>query len=105
MKRIYISHPYTGNEEKNLMSSERIRAALKRAHPDVCFINPIGKLGGPDTDYCTALADALELLSACQGAVFCPGWEMSVGCRAERAFCMQQGIGIHELPEYLAGEA
>ena len=94
MKRVYISHPYTGNEEANLQDAERIRAKLKAANPDICYINPLGMLGGPETDYCTALADAMELLSACHAAVFCPGWGLSTGCKAEWAYCKQQGIEI-----------
>lgn len=97
MKRVYISHPYTGDEEYNLASSRRIRTALKEAHPEVCYLNPLGIFGDESTDYSTALADALELLSVCQEAIFCPGWEKSTGCRAERAYCMQQGIVIRAL--------
>ena len=97
MKRVYISHPFGGNEEANLEDARRIRAALKEAHPEVCYINPLGQFGDENTDYTTALADALELLSVCQEAIFCPGWEKSTGCRAERAYCMQQGIVIRAL--------
>ena len=97
MKRVYISHPFTGDEHYNLEHAGKVRAALKEAHPDVCYINPLGMFGDEDTDYTTALADALELLSVCEEAIFCPGWEKSTGCRAERAFCMQQGIVIRAL--------
>ena len=100
MKRYYISHPYTGDEEKNKMDADRIRAALKEAHPDICFINPLGMFGDKDTDYCTALADAMELLSLCDGVILCPGWEESCGCRAEKAFAMQQGIKVMYLQDF-----
>lgn len=99
MKRVYISHPYTGDEERNLDHAARVRAALKEAHPEVCYLNPLGMFGGPDTDYTTALADALELLSICNEAIFCKGWETSTGCRAERAYCIQQGIPFKELDD------
>lgn len=102
MKRYYISHPYTGDEEENRRDAERIRAALKEAHPGICFMNPLGMFGGKETDYCTALADALELLSSCDAVIFCHGWEKSTGCQAERAFAMQQGIEIKELADYKA---
>lgn len=94
MKRYYISHPYTGNEEHNKADAERIRSTLKVANPEICFMNPLGMFGGKETDYCTALSDALELLSCCDAIVLCPGWEKSTGCRAEKAFAMQQGIAI-----------
>lgn len=100
MKRYYISHPFTGNEEKNKADADRIRAALKHANPEICFMNPLGMFGNKDTDYCTALADAMELLSVCDGIIFCPGWEDSTGCRAEKAFAMQQGIEIMHLEEF-----
>ncbi len=102
MKRYYISHPFTGNEERNKADADRIRAALKEAHPDICFMNPLGMFGNKDTDYCTALADALELLSSCEAVIFCPGWEDSTGCRAEKAFAMQQGIRIMYLEDFRA---
>ena len=100
MKRYYISHPYTGDEEKNKMDADRIRAALKEAHPGICFMNPLGMFGNKDTDYFIALADAMELLSVCDAVIFCPGWENSCGCRAEKAFVIQQGIKIMYLKEF-----
>ena len=102
MKRYYISHPYTGDEEKNKNDADCIRAALKDAHPGICFINPLGMFGNKDTDYCTALADAMELLSVCDAVIFCPGWEESTGCRAEKAFAIQQGIKIYYLEDFSA---
>ena len=51
MKRYYISHPFTGCEGKNREDAERIRAALKKKYPDICFINPLGMFGGRETDY------------------------------------------------------
>jgi len=94
MKRYYISHPFTGNEDANKQDADRIRAALKDAHPGICFMNPLGMFGDKDADYCTALADALELLSCCEALILCPGWEDSAGCRAEKAFAIRQGIRI-----------
>ena len=100
MKRVYISPPFTGDEHYNLEHAGKVRVALKEAHPDVCYLNPLGMFGDEDTDYTTALADALELLSVCEEAIFCSGWEKSTGCRAERAYCMQQGIRIRDLKDY-----
>jgi hypothetical protein len=100
MKRYYLSHPFTGNEEKNKADSDMVRAQLKDAYPDICFMNPLGMFGNKDTDYCTALADAMELLSVCDGVIFCPGWEESTGCRAEKAFAIQQGIKIMYLEDF-----
>lgn len=101
MKRYYISHPFTGNEEANLADAGRIRAALKARYPNICFMNPLGMFGDGDADYCMALADALELLSCCEAIILCPGWEQSTGCRAEKAFAIHKGIKIHDLDEFI----
>ena len=45
MKRCYISHPYTGNEDANQKDAERTRARLKEKYPDICFMNPLGMFG------------------------------------------------------------
>lgn len=101
MKRYYVSHPFTGNEKANLADAERIRAELKARHPHICFMNPLGMFGDENADYCTAIADALELLSCCEAIIFCPGWEKSTGCRAEKAYAIHTGIKIHYLDEFL----
>ncbi|UZD44258.1 DUF4406 domain-containing protein [Selenomonas sputigena] len=101
MKRYYVSHPFTGNEEMNLADAERIRTELKARYPNICFMNPLGMFGDENADYCTALADALELLSCCEAIILCPRWEKSIGCRAEKAYAIHTGIKIHYLDEFL----
>ena len=101
MKRYYVSHPFTGDEKSNLADAECIRAELKARHPHICFMNPLGMFGDENADYCTALADALELLSCCEAIILCPGWEKSTGCRAEKAYAIHMGIKIHYLDEFL----
>ena len=101
MKRYYVSHPFTGDEEANLADAERIRAKLKAHHPHICFMNPLGMFGDENADYCTALADAMELLSCCEAIILCPGWKRSIGCRAEKAYAIHTGIKIHYLDEFL----
>ncbi len=59
MKRYYISHPFTGNEDENKADADIIRAFLKQKNPEICFMNPLGMFGGKEADYCTALADAI----------------------------------------------
>ena len=101
MKRYYVSHPFTGDEKANLADAERICAELKARHPHICFMNPLGMFGDENADYCTALADALELLSCCEAIILCPGWEKSTGCRAEKAYAIHTGIKTHYLDEFL----
>lgn len=101
MKRYYVSHPFTGNAKSNLEHAEKIRSQLKERYPDICFMNPLGMFGNDDTDYCTALADAIELLSCCEVIILCPGWETSTGCRAEKSYALHKGIKIKYLDELL----
>lgn len=101
MKRYYVSHPFTGDEKANIADAGRIRAELKARHSNICFMNPLGMFGDENADYCTALADALELLSCCEAIILCPGWEKSTGCRAEKAYAIHTGIKIHYLDEFL----
>ena len=100
MKRYYISHPFTGDEEENELKAKQIRETLKKIHPDICFMNPLGMFGDKNADYCTALADALELLSCCEAIILCHGWESSTGCRAEKAFAIQQGIEVKHIGDF-----
>lgn len=100
MTRYYISHPFTGDEERNKANAEYLRALLKARYPDICFLNPLGMFGGKDVDYCTALADALELLSCCEAIILCMGWQDSAGCRAEKAFAIQQGIEVKHIGDF-----
>ena len=62
-------------------------------------MNPLGMFGDENADYCTALADALELLSCCEAIVLRPGWEKSIGCRAEKAFAIREGITVKYLSD------
>lgn len=37
----YVSHPYTGDEEKNKKEAREITARLKTEYPQHIFINPL----------------------------------------------------------------
>ena len=41
MKWCYISHPYTGDEEKNKAEAAEIHRKLQELHPDILFLNPL----------------------------------------------------------------
>lgn len=94
MDMIYISHPYTGNEEANKRHAERIRKHLQDKNPDVCYVLPLGMFGTNNTYYCQILAYCIELERRCDAVLFCPGWENSAGCKAEMAVSLQQGMII-----------
>ena len=96
MKMIYMSHPFTGNEEKNREAARESQIGLVKSNPGACIINPIdlfaGMFAGGPNGYTKILACCLEVLGRCDMIVMCKGWEKSTGCRAERAFAIQKGI-------------
>ena len=97
MKMAYISHPYTGNQEKNTWHAIDVYKKLTERDQEVCYINPLDVFGNADEGelgYCQILAFCMELLSRCDKIVLCPGWEDSTGCRAEYAMAIRQGIEI-----------
>jgi len=101
MKMMYISHPFTGNEKENAADAKRVKKALQLAYPNICFVNPLDEFGDNDKlDYSTALSLAMELLSRCDGVIFCRNWEKSTGCKAEMAYAKKAGMEIKYLSEY-----
>lgn len=58
----YLSHPFTGDEEKNRAVAEAIQRELQEKHPRVIYVNPLanfkalaGMPYGKILDYCLAL--------------------------------------------------
>jgi len=103
MELIYISHPFTGNEELNRLDARQITGRLSMRHQDeFIFINPLDLFQGqsdflePDS---LILKQALEVLRKCNGVVFCKGWQRSAGCRKEFALATKLGLPIWESPE------
>ena len=88
MKRIYLSHPFGGNEE-NRDASKAVAAMYrdlwKQEGRDNVIVNPLELLEGcdevlPDG---TVLNAAVELMKGCDVVIFCDGWENSEGCKRE----------------------
>ena len=95
MRMIYLSHPYTGNEQANRFHAHRIAAGLAREHPGIVFLNPINAMRHTVTaglDYDTVIRQCLEILSRCDGIIMAGEWRESRGCMAE--FRAAQGIGM-----------
>ena len=38
---VYVSHPYTGDEERNRAEAAEIQRFLQERYPDILFLNPI----------------------------------------------------------------
>lgn len=85
--RIYIAHPYTGDEAKNRERALKAEAVLRRATPHAEFYNPVGRLSASKQfdglSYPEVMAHCLEALADCDGIVFCGDWATSPGCRVE----------------------
>ena len=89
MSLIYVAHPFTGDEEKNLKEAALIYKQLVQENPELTFISPLMAFGGLGNlvTYHKALNMCLALLSRCDGLVLTGNWEESKGCQVERNFC------------------
>lgn len=96
---IYISHPYTGNEQENIADAENIAVDLAKKHPKTLFINPIAVMkheGIANREYLLIIDDCLELLSHCQAIIFIGDWQNSKGCMCEYGWAKSKGMIIYE---------
>lgn len=83
--RIYLAHPYTGDEERNRERALKAEELLRRATPNAEFFNPVGRLTEQfkALPYVEVMNRCLAELASCDGIVICSGWENSPGCRIE----------------------
>jgi len=83
--RIYIAHPYTGDEEKNHERALKAEELLRQATPNAVFFNPVGRLSGKmkTKRYVDVMSYCLKELMDCDGIVLCGKWQDSPGCRME----------------------
>lgn len=97
MKLIYISHPYTGNEEQNEEEAMQISAHLAKLYPEILFINPLSAMqhtAVAKLDYESILKQCLTLLSKCDGMIMTGNWENSRGCMAEFQYAKENKIRL-----------
>ena len=83
--RIYIAHPYTGDEAKNRERALRAEEMLREVTPQTVFYNPVGRMleQFKTLRYVEAMNHCLAELASCDGIVLCGKWEDSPGCRIE----------------------
>ena len=83
--RIYIAHPYTGDEERNRERALRAEEVLRQATPNAEFFNPVGRMTEQfkALSYVEVMNHCLAELALCDGIVLCGKWEDSPGCRME----------------------
>ena len=98
--RIYIAHPYTGDEARNRERALKAEELLREATPNAEFFNPVGRM--PEQfkalRYVEVMNRCLAELALCDGIVLCGKWEDSPGCRMEakqaRALEMPRWFGV-----------
>ena len=103
MKMIYVSHPYTGNEEANVEDAMKVTNRLAQATKgSFLFVNPLAVFGdmGETLTYDQILDQCLELLDRCDGVIFCDGWTRSRGCKAEMDKALQANKAIWFGPKH-----
>ncbi len=85
--RIYLAHPYTGDEVRNRERALRAEELLRKATPQTAFYNPVGRLSASKQfaamSYTDIIAHCLSELARCDGVVFCGDWAQSRGCILE----------------------
>lgn len=93
MKKIYLAHPYGGNQE-NIRKAGELAKALKEAHPDWNLFSPLHNFSWETYDvgrYESQIADCITWLKVCDSVYFAEGWEYSLGCMAEMVWALKTG--------------
>ena len=102
MKMFYLSHPYTGDEEKNRAEAYFIASRLARKYPDVVFFNPLDAMQHTVTaglGYDTVLKQCIEILRRCDGIIMAGDWSESAGCREEFRVAKERGLKLYTIEE------
>lgn len=98
MKRLvwaYISHPYTGDEEKNRGEAAEIQQALQKRYPDILFLNPLGMFAPiADMEYEQVMEYCIEALQDSDMIIMSGDYESSKGCMRELAVARELGMPI-----------
>lgn len=91
--KVYVSIPISGkNYDEQKARAERIKQELhQQGH---IGITPFDIVPEENSPYCYAMGKDIEVLLACDAAVFAEGWNESKGCRLERQACLIYGIQI-----------
>lgn len=97
-KLVYIAHPFQG-KPKNVKKVEKIILELIKKYPDYTFYSPLHATGFFyfAKSYEEGMKDCIEMLSRCDEAWFCKGWQRSRGCNIEMSWCKEHGMPYKEL--------
>lgn len=100
MQVFYLSHPFTGNEEKNRIETTKLMQLLGSTFPQYVFLSPIDAMKPMEhlLDYDIILSQTLELLKRCDGIILTGRWQESNGCQAEydlaKKLCLSISFGV-----------
>ena len=92
MNVFYISHPYTGDEDKNRAKAIYLAAKLAAKYPQIVFINPLAAMYHTMTaelDYDTVMTQCKELIRRSDGVIMMGNWQESKGCNMEFDFAVK----------------
>lgn len=99
MKRVYVAHPFSGNEEENRIKAREQASDLYKL--GYAVLNPCDCIRYmEDKSYAEALDVCLVLLSGCEELLLSKGWEESRGCVIETAYALKHNIPIRLLPDF-----
>lgn len=91
----YLSHPFSGDEEKNRAAAEAIQRELQERSKHVFYVNPLANFKALEgmpyekiMDYC------LELLMRCDGITMAGDYRASKGCVIELTCARHNGIPV-----------
>lgn len=91
----YISHPYTGNEERNRAEATEIHRILQKRYPDILFLNPLAMFEPiGDMEYEQVMEYCLEALRDSDTIVMSGKFMDSRGCIRELKEARALGIPI-----------
>lgn len=100
----YLSHPFSGDEEKNRAEAEEIQRELQEKYPDMLYISPIANFKAPEgMKYETIMRYCLALLEKCDVVTVTGRYWESKGCMMEIIYAYQKGIPVlvHNSNEYV----
>lgn len=105
MSLYYISHPFTGNPEKNRQEARFNTTILVKNFPEHEYLNPLDAALAYETagaSYEQILGYTLKLLSMCDGIIMTgkdESWRESRGCMTELHYAVANGFQeIYESP-------
>jgi len=91
----YLSHPLSGDEEKNRATAETIQRELQERYPHVVYVNPLANFQAlAGMEYDVIMGYCLELLDKCGGVTMTGDYRSSKGCMIELAYARKYNIPV-----------